>query len=375
MNERVAAVLRGLGDRESVADVGGMAEAALAAGEARFLGDLGVALARSGVDAWQHRNVFGRLLRLLCLTPRREHVEEAVRLVAATNGATPPYPRLAAALLAEGQSPADLGAVFAGGARAHAPEELRACLVHELVLRGTLPGEVPGLDRWARSPHWRHHPLRRLPLELLTVEKRPALASNSSRGSSRSLPDPRPGASLAPARSGSRPPLATERTTEAFRADAGAAVHNWCAESNGKYESGHWELSAPVAEAAVPLLLRGLGLGSLATAKPRRPLALTRPAPEQVWAVLFAAAAHGGAYSGGEYGAYGRLAAWRSFAALAGAPEDAEPAHVEEIAYGCAWYGFAGVTKWFRMVAWDVGFAAVSPDGRELAVLAATDTD
>ncbi|NED80088.1 hypothetical protein G3I76_08240, partial [Streptomyces sp. SID11233] len=66
-----------------------------------------------------------------------EHVEEAVRLVAATNGTTPPYPRLAAALLAEAQPPADLGAVFAGGARAHAPEELRACLVHELVLRGT----------------------------------------------------------------------------------------------------------------------------------------------------------------------------------------------------------------------------------------------
>ncbi|EGJ77761.1 hypothetical protein STTU_4971 [Streptomyces sp. Tu6071] len=388
MNERVGAALRGLSGREGVADVDEMAERAVAAGDARFLGDLGVALAGSGLGAGRHRHVFRYLLRLLCLTPGREYVEGAVRLVAATNatadGATttatapPPrarYSRLAAALLAEGQSAAELAAIFAGGSRAHTPEELRACLVHELVLRGTPPDEVPALARWAHSPHWSHHPLHQLPLELLLVEKHPVLASNSPRGGSRSLPDPRPGDPVDPGRPGSRRPLATDLTTDAFRAAAGAAVLNWCAESNGEYETGCWELSAPATEDTLPELLRGLGLSSLGTTNSRRRLALTRCAPEQVWGALFAAAAHGGAYNSGEHGAYGRLAAWRSLAALVGAPSDADPARVEEVTRGCAWYGFAGSTKWFHEVAWDIGFAAVRPGGRGLAVLAATDTD
>jgi hypothetical protein len=39
------------------------------------------------------------------------------------------------------------------------------------------------------------------------------------------------------------------------------------------------------------------------------------------------------------------------------------------------WYRFAPDTDWFEHVAWDLALVAVSPDGRRLAVLAATDTD
>jgi hypothetical protein len=91
--------------------------------------------------------------------------------------------------------------------------------------------------------------------------------------------------------------------------------------------------------------------------------------------VLFAAASTGGAYNSGSRGAYGRLTAWRSLAALAGCPEGAAFEEVETRAGDCIWYGFAADTKWFEQVAWDVGLAALTPDRRRLLVLAATDTD
>ncbi|MFI5931901.1 DUF6183 family protein [Actinoplanes sp. NPDC051494] len=82
-----------------------------------------------------------------------------------------------------------------------------------------------------------------------------------------------------------------------------------------------------------------------------------------------------GAYNSGEFGAYGRLFAWRSLKTLAGARLDAPASEVEALAHRCSWYSFAGTTNWFESVAWDIGLAVLSPDRRRLAVLAATDTD
>jgi hypothetical protein len=95
----------------------------------------------------------------------------------------------------------------------------------------------------------------------------------------------------------------------------------------------------------------------------------------QAWQQVFAAASTGGAYNHGEHGAYGRLLAWRSLAALAHAPQDASPADIQTLAERCSWYTFAGASPWFEQVAWDIGLATVSPDRRHLAILAATDTD
>ncbi|WP_328674215.1 DUF6183 family protein [Streptomyces sp. NBC_00328] len=61
--------------------------------------------------------------------------------------------------------------------------------------------------------------------------------------------------------------------------------------------------------------------------------------------------------------------------ALAGCPESAGAAEVEVQVTACAWHGFDAGTKWFEHVARDIGLAVLSPDGRRLAVLAATDTD
>ncbi|MDI3420006.1 DUF6183 family protein [Streptomyces luteolus] len=78
--------------------------------------------------------------------------------------------------------------------------------------------------------------------------------------------------------------------------------------------------------------------------------------------------------SGGR-GAYGRLEAWRSLAALAGAPESAGFPGVEARARACTWYAFESDARWFEQVAWDFGLLAHTDDGHRLALLAATDTD
>ncbi len=94
----------------------------------------------------------------------------------------------------------------------------------------------------------------------------------------------------------------------------------------------------------------------------------------QAFCALFCAATNGGAYGGELGGAYGRLAAWRSLGALAGAPLSAPVEVALEIAHKCQWLSFFA-PGWFQDVAWNLGLAALSPDGMSIAVLAATDTD
>ncbi|GEM29278.1 hypothetical protein NN3_02850 [Nocardia neocaledoniensis NBRC 108232] len=96
--------------------------------------------------------------------------------------------------------------------------------------------------------------------------------------------------------------------------------------------------------------------------------------PADVWAVLFAAAANGGAYNGGEHGAYGRLAAWRTLGALCDASEFDSIERIERRAGDCAWFSFSADTDWFERVAWDLGIVTLTPEPA-LVVLAATDTD
>jgi hypothetical protein len=74
-------------------------------------------------------------------------------------------------------------------------------------------------------------------------------------------------------------------------------------------------------------------------------------------------------------GAYRRPAARQSLAGPSGAGRDASVAAVEARVPACAWFGFDASTPRFWQVAWDIGLAAVSPDRRRIAVLAATDTD
>ncbi|MFI5841428.1 DUF6183 family protein [Catenuloplanes sp. NPDC051500] len=343
---------------ENVTGVRDLMERRLGEGDARFVADLGIALwVRYGTDAtapWQYRSIFDRALRLLALT--RGTIEHAIRLIAVVPDRR--TVRYAASLLASAHTVAELDLVFDAGG----PEELRACLTQELVLRGSVVRH-----RWAVSPHWRFHPLGWLPLTLTSVEGRPSLAEYSIGGGSHELP----AMSAEPVRGHGLAPRWRETTTSDEAAMLTAAVDNWTRESNGRVEARTFVFHDDLPPDAIGAALASVGLKSAQGLK----TGVGTCSATQAWQQLFTAASAGGAYNSGEFGAYGRLLAWRSFTVLAGAGQDAPAGEVEALAHRCSWYSFAGATRWFDNVAWDIGLAVVSPDRRRLAVLAATDTD
>jgi hypothetical protein len=314
-------------------------------------------------------------IRLLATTPGPENVTRTLRLLAATAADRRMLDRYAASWLASCHPVDALAVAFTGGGGAGgASEELRACLVHELVLRGVVVAELPGVARWATSPHWRHHPLGWLPLTLSGIEEDPPLPSYSPRGSSHPMPYGPAGPDL-PVAVGARLPRPEEDTTRAWATAAAAAVANWVEESNGRVEARVFGLAEPLDTDAVPSALRSLGLECLDGIGKKTQFSVSPCPPAWAWQLLFAAASLGGAYNHGSYGAYGRLAAWRSLAGLSGAAVGADAGAVEAQIHDCTWYTFAADTAWFNCVAWDIGLVALAPDRRSLAVLAATDTD
>ncbi len=368
---------------KGVTRVWGEAKRHLARKDAAFVADLGIALANQygcgDSPMWQYRNVLDQLLRLLAGTPGADHVEQALRLVTAAASADRKPARYAASLLAASQSPEHLVRAFAGriadaAGHAGAPEELRACLVHEMVLRGVAVERFPEIVRWADSPHWSRHPLHWLPLSLSSLEDKPPLPRYTVDGSSCALPCTT-GGPAALMRGRPWVPAATETTSDAAVSALASAVVNWADESNGRIEARTYDLAEPPPGAeAVPALLRGLGLECLDGLDSGRGLGVSSCRPAHAWRVLFAAASAGGAYNYGAYGAYGRLAAWQSLAALCGTADDAPFDAVEQRAQQSDWYGFGADTPWFGHVAWDIGLVALHSE-RRLTVLAATDTD
>jgi GNAT superfamily N-acetyltransferase len=153
----------------------------------------------------------------------------------------------------------------------------------------------------------------------------------------------------------------------------GAAVRPWSDGKNGKVEAKIFAVDPPVRAATIgSWLVRSLALASTAGATR---LECARAAADTVFGPLFAAACNGGAYSAGLGGAYGRLAAWTSLGALAGAPADADIDAIEPLASRCAFLTFRAAGPWFHDVAWDLGALALRPDGATVAVLAATDAE
>ncbi|MDR7275907.1 DUF6183 family protein [Catenuloplanes atrovinosus] len=374
MVDRIQKIVTELPDLTDVTGVWAVADSRVAQGDAAFAADLGIALARkygSSKQMWQYRSAFDHLLRLLATTAGPDNVIQALRLVSSAEVAGKKLDRYTASLLASGQEATHLAAAFTG----RASEELRACLVQELILRGVAVEETPGIAGWATSPHWNHHPLGWLPRTLSELEASADLPSYSIHGSSHTMPyGPSESRELAVI-SGARVPSAEETTTRAVATAMSKAVANWAEESNGRIEARVFDLADPLDAASVPDALLMLGLECLHGAGKRAALSVAVHPPARAWQVLFAAASTGGAYNSGAYGAYGRLAAWQSLAALAGSPEGDPVDDVEARVRDCIWHGFSADTTWFERVAWDIGLAALAPGHRCLAVLAATDTD
>jgi hypothetical protein len=380
--DEIGRIVAGLAGQHGASSVRELADRKVAAGDADFVARLGIAIAGEQASSSDHarqcRSVLHYIARVLALAPGRENVIQAVRLFTAAWPDDRRQVRQAASLLAAGQSPADLAVAFEGGASpGAAAQELRACLVHELVLRGTAVTQIPAITRWTGSAHWQRHRLAWLPLELSGLEADRTLPSYHSRGGSYAAP-------YGPSGQGTQPPgraaLATvaavrDVTSLPAAAAIGAAVASWAAESNGRIEAKVFGLASPLPAGLVPGTLAVLGLDCLHGLTPDSRFMVAACPPARAWQILFAAASTGGAYNHGLYGAYGRLAAWQSMAGLCGAAADALAAEAESKARACDWFSFNAGTSWFEQVAWDIGLVTIRPGRRRLAILAATDTD
>jgi hypothetical protein len=257
--------------------------------------------------------------------------------------------------------------------------DLRGCLAQEMVLRGVILEGVETAERLASVLEERKHGLAWLPLSLIAIDGDlrpwlPRYGEGANLAWSRpSSPSQRTSEPL-PTRTDTILPSFVVAATLASSDRIAAAVRNWQDESNGQIEANVIEASRPVVEAELSIeLLLSLGLPCLEGA-PEHDVRGERMRAQEAFALLFSAACNGGCYNHGLKGAYGRLAAWQSMAALTGAPPDAEVAAVGELAQKCLWVSFDAASDWFYQIQ-DLGLVAVRPGGRSLAVLAATDTD
>ncbi|MFF4183591.1 DUF6183 family protein [Streptomyces sp. NPDC001691] len=368
MADDMAELVRDLPGLKSVTGVWRLAEQWLAAGDSERVAELGVRLVAEyrgrEQELWQYVRLRDGLLRLLARTPGPGQVLATGRLAQALDGSC--FPSLAASLLVSAQQPADLAVLFSDGA--DGPDELRACLVQELVVRGVDLAGLPQVANWAGASRQGHGRFSWLPLSRAEFELGHPVPARFPDGESRTRQE------ALTWHSGSAPvplPGVRETTTPATGELIAAAARNWAEDSNGWLEARVFEFVEPLAAAGLPAALGTIGLECTAVAAQ---VSLGRCFPVEVWEVLFNAAAEGGAYESAEYGAHGRLAAWRSLAGLTGVAEGTPVAEVEALVAAYRWYGFDTDSGWLRHQGWDLAVVALSPNGRRLAVLAATDT-
>ncbi|MGA5820381.1 DUF6183 family protein [Kitasatospora sp. NPDC094028] len=385
MAETIKHIVDGLAGREFDGDVHQFLDPYAARGDTAYLTEFAAALhARfgSGRAGAEHRFLFDRILWDVTTARGRAHVDRALSLGLATRVRDGLPGRRTAAVLAQYQPADALGGVFAADREAgDVAEELRACLVHELVLRGKPVARLREAIGWAEtSPYWAAHPLAWLPWALAPFEGLPALPNyfrgGMAGGVGYGLPEGEPIAGSGDPLPGSGDPVAVPVAVpveigEDAR-DLTAAVDRWAGRHNGRIEAAVFHTGTQIAPEALPGTLTELPLDCL-DGLYRRPIVVPTTA-EEVWRRLFAAASCGGGHPAEFwYGAYGRLAAWRSLAALAGAAPGASPEEVVRRVNGCAWYGFAVSTDWWNEDFMDFGVLALAFGGRRLAVLAATD--
>ncbi|GAA2121212.1 DUF6183 family protein [Actinomadura alba] len=148
-------------------------------------------------------------------------------------------------------------------------------------------------------------------------------------------------------------------------------------EAGGWGDAGAWVfvLDDAVEPDRVPGLLPTLPMACVDGLHPAERFEIAVRPMGDIWCLLFATASMGGTYDTGVHGAYGRLAAWQSMAGLSGAPAGASAEEVERHARQSTWFHFEADADWFHNEIYDYGIAALSPDRRRIAVLAATDTD
>jgi hypothetical protein len=272
-----------------------------------------------------------------------------------------------AAFLAHGQSPETCFELCTETPDDVATEAL-ACWIQELVVRGVeVDRRAEVVELWS-TLRALEHPLSDLPLARMEAEVSlpQVLPVLGLRGSSAALP-------FGPLRDDAGPLLGVAVSVRELEPTAAAAavVLNWVQESIGKFEVCLLDVEG-LPSRLQPGVLAQLPLDCLAGASAIRCRDITA---NECAAILFAAAASGGAHNSGRRAAYGRLDLWTSLAALSGVELPSSVADVEQVASACSFHQFSAASAWFHRVAWDLGIACLRPDRRTLSILAATDTD
>ncbi|MFI0811960.1 DUF6183 family protein [Streptomyces echinatus] len=351
-------------------------------GQAERIGAAGGALAAEARQIGERLETLHRDLtfmqRALALTPGRAFLRRLLSLSTQVRYSKASDERLLASLIAEAQSLDDaLYVLWHPEAIEH--HELRACLFHELLLRGADPDEL--LPRAGRRPdfrpgHWSG--LSWLPARLAEMEGPDLSAWLPSRGYLNSASgSPAPMKSPTPVGAAARRAGGAHRVREATPAQLVELIGRpardgrWC-----DHEARVFALDEPVTARELPHVVSALPLDCLRGLGERDRFGGEECTLGTVWLTLFMTASTGGIGSPGVHGAWGRFSAWLALSGLCGAEyPEASAREVEERARACSWYRFGADTGWFRNEVSDYGIAALSPDGRRIAVLAATDAD
>ncbi|MFF7993321.1 DUF6183 family protein [Kitasatospora xanthocidica] len=369
-------------------------ESRVAAGEFDWAGGLAVELAArvgAGADRTGHCGaVMYWALHALAAHPEAGSLQALVRVLESPHhggverAASPSH---LAAVVARSHRIEDIvGVVFGRAPEAACVREFAACLLHESVLvQGEVDGH-PALRAFAGTLLAEGHPLAVLPLSLLPEEhglRRPPGAADDWTWT---VPPVGPVGPVGPEAADPHEPAVTpaarrraaaldpaETGTPATADAMGAAVEHWLAHSNGTVAAQEFWLPDPVAREDFPAVFELLPLTPWPAdgARPK----LQPSNADLSLRILLTAAYRAPAYGRGRYGAYGRLAAWRSLGGLTGSPADAPVAEVAELVRRTSWFRVGTSSPWFHDVAWDLAVAALRPGGQEIAVLAATDTD
>lgn len=353
-----------------------------AAGRAELLLEFAGALrghaSRRSAGKWQFGALLDHIGWVLPLAAGLAQAEASLAFARLAETASSSLSRMVASRLASAQ-PADvLESLFERYASKEEQVEHLACLLHEMVIREVPCPAMPAVAAFAEELRRRDHPLSWLPLVKADIETEIYLPVYHNRSSGAAIPfGPNASSERNAPVSGREPAEVCETTTSLDEDRISVCAAGWQAESNGRLEARTFAVSTVVGPKDVsPAFVERLELDSAeGKAASVRPVSASA-----AFAILFSAASDGGAYGGGHYGAYGRLYAWRSLAGLTGAPADATWEHVQDLAQRSFWFRFdaddvEGGSSWFCQVAWDFGLIVVRPDGRSLAVLAATDED
>ncbi len=254
--------------------------------------------------------------------------------------------------------------------------EEQSCLLHELVLRERGHAALPAAVKQAALMKERGHPLAWLPTYLVFADMfLPGLATRfSPNGGYGNGGEVGYGGAL----EATAVPFDAPRviTNEEFPPESPvfAAVRSWETESGGRLEGRVFRLDRELSASTVSRLwFTRLPADSVHGSIVGVQWFVNSAAAANTLGALFAAAQGGGAYSRGEFGAYGRLHAWQSLGTLAGCTPDASIDEVAHEVERCEWFSFGG-SSWFDGIL-DLGAICVRADRRTVALLAATDTD